>query len=230
MFVQESGWNFTAKLSLNALLHYVGLALRPGHYQYFLSLTNSVDSHGYRAFGDVFNSAETVGRVFSCDSVEVDQASDTVNGRGRLVESNVTSAANAQNLNIDSSIRFDLVLIVRTKLDHTLSADLPIGNVDVFAGNVDVVEEVVIHVVIVRLGVVVPDGIVLVQVESDHLLKTQLAVFVQTHQLPVNSDGSAPRGQTQNEDLTSLVLLYYRILDQPRYGDRRLPRRREEMR
>lgn len=230
MFVEKSRRYFTGKLPLNALLDYIGLALRPSHYQYLLSLTNSVNPHCYRTFGDVINTAKTVGRVFPCDSVEVDQTSDTVDGRGRFVESNVTSAANAQNLNIYPSIGLDLVLIVRTKLNHILSPDLAIGNVDIFPGNVDVVEEVVIHVVIVRLGVVVLDGIVLVQVESDHPLKTQLSVFVQTHQLPVNSDRSAPRGQAQNEYFPSIVLLYYGILDYPCHSDRRLPRRRKEMR
>jgi hypothetical protein len=61
----------------------------------------------------------------------------------------MASPANTQYLNINPSISLDLFLIIGTKLDHILSLDFSIRNVDVFFGYVDVIEEMVVHVVVV---------------------------------------------------------------------------------
>jgi hypothetical protein len=49
------------------------------------------------------------------------------------------------------------------------------------------VEQVEIHVVIVRLMVSFGDGEVLVQVEGDHILETHLSVLVHPDKLAVDS-------------------------------------------
>ena len=229
MFMQKSGRNFTAKLSLNALFDDVGLALWPSHYQNFFGLANSVNSHGDGAFGNVLEPTETVSCIFSGDSVQVDQSSDAVDRRGRLVEPDVTGAADAQYLNIYSSIRFYLFLVIRTKLDDIFPADLSAGNVDIFSGDVDVIEEMVIHIVVIWLWIVVLDGKVLIQVEGYHIFEAQFSVFVQADQLPVDSDGSASCGQAQNESFSSDVLLCYGLFYQSGHSDRGLPWSREEV-
>ena len=106
----------------------------------------------------------------------------------------MTSPTNSQYLNIDPSISLDLFLIIRTKLYHILSFYLSIWNVNVFFGYVDMIEEMVVHVVVVRLRVIIFDRIVFIKVECHHIFKTEIAVFVQTNEFSVDANGSAPCG------------------------------------
>lgn len=160
--MQESRRDIAGKLAFDTLLDDIRLALRPRHDYDLFSLSNSVDSHGDCAFRDVFYSTKAVGSIFSSDSMEIHQAGDTVDRRRRLIEPDMSSPSNTQYLDIDSSISFDLFLIISTKLDHILSLDFSIRNVNIFFGYVDVIEEVIVHVVVVGLGVIILDGIVFI--------------------------------------------------------------------
>lgn len=101
----------------------------------------------------------------------------------------------------------NLALIVSTKLDHIFSFNFSIRNIDVVFRDVDVVEKVMVHVVIVALRVIVPNWIVFVQVERDHVLEAQLTLFMHSHQFTVHTNRSAPCGQPQHKRFSSGVLL-----------------------
>lgn len=94
--------------------------------------------------------------------MEINQTSDTIDGRRRLVKTYMSSPANTQYLNIDSPIGFDLFLIIGAKLHHILSDYFSIRNVNVFFGYVDVIEEIVVHVIVVWLRVIIFDRVVLI--------------------------------------------------------------------
>ena len=81
--------------------------------------------------------------------MQVDKSGTTVDGRGRLVKADVTSSPDTQNLDVNSTIGFNFLLIVFTKFSNLSSFDFTIWNVDVFLGNVNVVEKVVPHIEIV---------------------------------------------------------------------------------
>jgi hypothetical protein len=61
----------------------------------------------------------------------------------------MSRTSNTQQLNIDASIGIDLLFVLLAELGDLPSLELSIGNVDVFSGNVDVVEKVEVHVVVV---------------------------------------------------------------------------------
>jgi hypothetical protein len=74
----------------------------------------------------------------------------------------VASPADTQDLNINTSIFFDLLFIVSAKLDYIFSFDLSVGDIDAFLGDVNVIEEMVVHVVVVGLWVIIFDGVVFI--------------------------------------------------------------------
>ena len=80
------------------------------------------------------------------------------------------------------------------------------------------VEEVVVHVVVVGLSVVPLDRVVLIEVESHHVLEAQFPRAVQPDQLLVHPDRSAAGRQPEHEGLSSAVLLDDRVLDDLGHG------------
>lgn len=83
----------------------------------------------------------------------------------------MSGPADAQNLYVYAAVGLDFLLVVFTELGDLGPLDLPVGDVDVFLGNINMVKQVYRHVVVVRLVVVVLDRVILVQVKCDYILK-----------------------------------------------------------
>lgn len=81
--------------------------------------------------------------------MQVDEPGDGFLRGWGLVESNMSCSADAQDLQINPSIAINFLLIVLTVLCYFFSGHLTIWNVDIFLRDVDVIEKVVAHVVIV---------------------------------------------------------------------------------
>ena len=61
----------------------------------------------------------------------------------------MSCSADSQDLQINPSIAINFLLIVLTVLCYLIPGHLTIWNVDIFLRDVDVIEKVVVHVVIV---------------------------------------------------------------------------------
>lgn len=114
----------------------------------------------------------------------------------------MASPTNTQDLNIDTSIGLDLLLVGITKLSDILSCYFSIRDVDVLWGDVNVLEEIVVHVVVVGVGVGGLDGVVFVQVESHHILKTELPTLMETDEFSVDTKRAAAGGQAEYTGLS----------------------------
>lgn len=114
--------------------------------------------------------------------------------------------SNPQNLYIDSAIGLDLLLVAITEFGDILSGYFSIGDVDILWRDVDVPEEIMVHIVVVGVGVGSLDGVVLVQVESDHVLEAELATLVEADEFSVDTKRTAAGGQAQDAGLSLGVL------------------------
>ena len=85
--------------------------------------------------------------------MEINESGATVDGRWWLVEANMASPSDTENLNVDASVRLDFLFIILAEFGDFGSFDFSVGNIDVFFGNVNVLEEIVPHVKIVRFRV-----------------------------------------------------------------------------
>ena len=117
----------------------------------------------------------------------------------------MSRSANTQKLDINSPVRINFFLVIQTKFSDVFSANLSVRDVDVLSGDVDVVEKIEIHVVVVRFRVALQYREVLIQVEGYHVLKTESLFLVHSDQLFVNSEGSTPGGQTQHAGLSFII-------------------------
>ena len=92
MSVQKSWRNFVVDFSFQSFLNDFGLPLRPGHDDNLFGLFYCLYSHTDGTLWDVFVAAEIFLGVDSGEFVEIDQSGDAVDGRGRLIESDVSGS------------------------------------------------------------------------------------------------------------------------------------------
>ena len=100
---------------------------------------------------------------------------------------------------VDASGREDCLLIVGAFLFKVRGVS--VEDVDVAGGNVDMVEEVVMHEGVVALGMVLGDAHVFIHVEGDHILERDLPRLVHADEFPVGADGGRSGGKAQHERL-----------------------------
>jgi hypothetical protein len=127
----------------------------------------------------------------------------------------VSCPSDSQNLNIDASVRLDFLFVIFTKFGDLIPFDLSVRNVDVFFQNIDVAEQILPHVVVVRLRVIVADWVVLVKIESDYIFEGEAFLFVEPYQFSVKQQRSAAGGQAEYKGLPFFVFLLDGILNDP---------------
>jgi hypothetical protein len=118
----------------------------------------------------------------------------------------VSSSPDSQYLDIYPSVRLHFLLVIPAVLYHVFSLDLAIRNIDILFRDINVVEEVMVHIIVVGLCVVVLDGIVLVQIESYHILEAELAILMHEDELFIHPNWSTPCCQSQHKGFPSCVL------------------------
>ncbi len=107
-------------------------------------------------------------------------------------------STNTQDLDINASVGFDLFLIAIAEFSHLLPLYFSIGNVDVFRGDIYMFEEIVVHVIVVRVRITGLDGIVLVQVESYHIFEAKLTTLMEADELPIDPQGTTASGKSED--------------------------------
>src|SRR5687767_13563870 len=96
--------------------------------------------------------AEEAGaRINAGYRVEHAQARAAVPHTERLVETNMSVAADPQEHDVDAARRLDVRFILTAIRFHFFNRAGPIRNVDVFLRDVDVLEEMVLHPVAIAL-------------------------------------------------------------------------------
>ena len=114
----------------------------------------------------------------------------------RLVEANMAVATNAQKLQIaETSVGNHLIERSTNLIDIGVRSS---GNVHVLGVDVDMIEEMLIHEVVVALGVVVRDTKVLVEVIRADLGKVNIALLVPIDKLVIGANGRIARSKAQN--------------------------------
>jgi len=98
-------------------------------------------------------------------------------------------------LDVDAAGVFDLFFVGRAEAGDVVHVDRAVGDVDVVRGDVDVVEEMLVHEPHIALEFVRLHRPILIKVECHHVLKRQALVAVQTDQLAVHAGGRRTRRQ-----------------------------------
>ena len=119
-------------------------------------------------------------------------------GRAGLVEPDVPTAPDAQDLEIDAAGLRDRPLVGGAVLGNLLARHGAVGDVDVLRTDVHVVEQVLPHVAPVAMGAVGCHRVVLVEVERHDLGEAHLALLVPRDQLAIDAQRRAAGGEPQH--------------------------------
>src|SRR5438477_296866 len=90
----------------------------------------------------------------ACYRIERSEARAAMAGGAGLVEADVPSPTDAKDLEIDAAGTADGVLVGGTVLLGIFPADRAVRDVDVFRGDVDLVEKGLVHPAVVTVGIV----------------------------------------------------------------------------
>mgnify|MGYP003305929392 CR=1 FL=1 len=121
----------------------------------------------------------------------------------KIIEGNVAVHTAAAQEQVDAAVGSDLVLVALALSFQILSH--AVENVDVLSGDVDVVEEIVVHEVPVALVMLPGQAHILVHVEGHHILEAHFTGLVHLNQALIDTQGGGAGGQTKNKGAVFLM-------------------------
>jgi hypothetical protein len=113
-----------------------------------------------------------------------------------------TGAAQEQ---VDAAVGSDLILVALALSFQILSH--AVENVDVLCGDVDMVEEIIVHEVPVALVMLTGQTNILVHVESNNILEGHFTSLVLLDQALIDTQRGGASGQAQNKWTVCLVII-----------------------
>ena len=168
VLLEKRGCDVRVDIPLDRALDDERLVLAGGDEGDLLRLEDRRDPHGDGLGGDVLL-AEEIGRcILAGDGVEPDQARARLLPRARLVEADVASPADAQDLEVDAARAPDVLLVLAAHCVYFGPCHITTREVDVLLLQVHVLEEVLPHEAVITVDAVRTHRVVLVQVERHH--------------------------------------------------------------
>ena len=124
----------------------------------------------------MIDAAEFLGRVGAGDRMQLDQAGRQPQGFGdgqvaRLVETDVPVAADAEQLDVQPAVGLDPAVKLRRVRGRERLGHRAVEHVRAVRRDVDVAEQMAVHVRPVALGIERADRVVLVEVVGRHVPK-----------------------------------------------------------
>lgn len=130
---------------------------------------------------------EIGGGVVSSQLIKSDQSGLALDGTSRLVEADMSSSANTENLEVETSESGNLLFVVLAELVDLRLLQSTVRNIDIFLWNINMVEEMVFHVLIIALESCFGDWVVLIEVEGDHVFERESFFLVKSDEFHVDS-------------------------------------------
>lgn len=132
------------------------------------------DTYGHRLLGNEIDVTAEEAGIHAYGVVgEGDHAGTALQGREGFVECDVAVFADSSEEEVESS-GLDYLLFVGSALGREVGS-VAVEDMDVCAGDVDMVEEVAVHEAVIALRMLDGQAHVLIHIESDHVLEAELA-------------------------------------------------------
>lgn len=141
---------------------------------------------------------EIAGCIDAGDAVERNQPRAAFFTRAWLVETDMPSSPHAQNLNIDTARRRDLLLVPGAIIGDLLDLQRAIRNMPIARGDIHEVEQMLAHEPQVALQLIGLHGEVFIEIERHDVRERQTLFAMQPHELIVNADRRAARGEPEH--------------------------------
>ena len=177
-------------------MHGLSLGLAVGDNQDHAGIHDGLSAHGVGLTGNIVDAVEqaAVGLNGALGEVDAVRAlGEVVIG---LVEADVAVVADAEQLQIRVTGVGDNLVVLRAGSGGVGVGT--VGHMRVVKVDVDVIEEVLTHEVVIALGIVVRKAAILVQVVGADLGKVDVALLVPSSELLVGTDRGGAGGKTQH--------------------------------
>ncbi len=179
---RDIAWYFPLKCSLN----YFSFWLWPSHNNNLLCLFDCFYTHWNSTLRYIFKSSKIFRSINSCNFTQIYEPCCTIYRWRRLIKSNMPSSTNTKYLKIDSSIRFNLFFILRAIFRYLTPLNLTIRQIYVFRQNINMLKEVLMHIVMIWFWISRLKRIVFIKIKGDHILEAYFSIFVHSNQLTID--------------------------------------------
>ena len=198
VLLQRRGGHLIGDLPLDDLADHVGLLLAPCHEHDLVGAHDGIDPHRNGHFGRIVDPRE--GRRLDLAGIvrKLHQPRARLLVGAGLVEPELPLLADADNHQID--------VVDRPVVGFAVTRDArfrhrPVGNMDVFGQDIDMVEKLLVDAVVAALRLVGPDRVEFVEAVNRDVRKTHHAVPVAAHQLVVKPQRRSAGRESQHEGL-----------------------------
>ena len=205
--LQEGGRHLVGNLTLHGTLYDIGLLSAPCQEEDVLGRTDGADTHGDTTHGDIAGSVEGLGSLTAAGGVEEHQSSMTVALRTHHVEGYVACQSHAQHHDVDASQLGYAFLVVVAVLHDILLWDGTVDVVDVALRHVDLAQEKFLEVAQAAVGLVLGDGVILIDGEDDDVMETQSLLLVHVYELAEEFLGGVASRESQHAGAVVCLLL-----------------------
>ncbi len=176
----------------------LALVLPLGDQQDFAGIEDRGHAHRDGVCGDVFLAEKVAGSVAAGERVEGHQPCAAAQGAKWLVKANVAVAADAQKLDVDAAGLVDSGFVAAAMIGHLVGRNRAVGNVDVVARDVDVVEEMLVHPAVVALQGLRVEAVVFVEVKGNDVGEVETFVAMHANQIAIHADGCRAGRQSEH--------------------------------
>ncbi len=213
MLLQERSSHIRRDGTLDSFLHDGSLLFAPCHEPHFRGTHDRGNSHGDSRLGHIIKATEGRSGVRLCQVIEGHLPSDRRVIRPGLIEADMTGAPDAENLQVEPAACLNLCLVGGTMCRYVRRCQRAAGQIHVLGLDVDVIEEIVVHEVPVRLRVLVRQSRVFIQVESGHVSERKPFFLVQANQLCVEGERCSSGGKPKHNPFTLSLPCAYKLSD-----------------
>src|SRR6266699_1431795 len=175
-----------------------GLGRAGGQQKDFAGFEDRADAHSDGAARTFFVGTEKLGVVVERLAAQDFEACTRGETGCRLVEADVSVAANAEQLEVDAACGANRLLVGRA-IDTVIAADAAVRDVDVAREYVDVAKEMLVHEMVITLGMGSTQAEVFVEVESDDAGEIERTGLMEAHEMPVKAQHGISRGEAESE-------------------------------
>ena len=155
------------------------------------------NAHCYGLCRNIFQAEKITGSIESGHPIEAYHPGNTAQRGARFVKADVARTPNTQNLNIEPPGFSNFFFEALAKVADIFFFLCPVGNVNVFCRDIDVVKEMLPHKAHITVYRVRLHRIILIQIKGDDVFKTQALFFVEVHQEIVESGRCRPCSEAQ---------------------------------
>ena len=204
MLLQKTGRDDRRDIFFDRLFDDRGFAFAESKQENLLRFEDRADTHRDGTARDIVFAKEIACRIASRQAIERNHAGAAAAARTGFVETDVPRATYAQDLYVDATHAVDFFFVLPAAFVDIFFGQRAVGNVDVAFGNVEVIEQMLVHKSNIALQLLGRHRVVFVEIEGDDVLEREAVLLVHPYEFIVDFGRRTARGQAKDTRLAGI--------------------------